>query len=461
MKLALRSLVVVLVSATTLLAGEGPFVSKSFEDACATAKKEGKLVFIDFYTTWCGPCKIMDKTTFADKEVIDWLRSNTVALKVDAERDVKLAATYRIDSYPTLLFAKPDGEAAGQIPGAVQPDVFLAEAKAIRSGKSPMERAKEKLEAAGENDPMVRMEYARDLVRAGKYEEALTEFLWCFDHGNEHSIGFGGVRTSFLLSDIGRLGRKHPPALDALRKRRDAAQERVLKEAPKQALLRSVQGCSKMDFPALDVSSLNRELGEDDKTLELYDKLRIEHPDWPAVKHLRRAAFDLLLKKKRYAEIAESTDIEAKIKERIKREEEMSKYLPKERLEEFKKMDRRFMIQEIAKYYEVLMGVEDKEAAARLADMALAIDDSQETYSLLAWHGYLSGNAVPANVTQAQKAFEMSDESSAANLNTLVRVLDALGKKNEACALLRAKKRFFVSMQERAILKKCRDDLGC
>ncbi|HNO77642.1 MAG TPA: thioredoxin domain-containing protein [Phycisphaerae bacterium] len=456
-----RSALVVTILASPLLAGEGLFVSSSFDDACAKAKVEGKLVFIDFYTTWCGPCKIMDKTTFTDETVIKWLGENTIPLKIDAEKEVALAAKYRIDSYPSLLFVKPDGEVAGLLSGVHEPEAFLAEANAIKSGKSPMERAKEKLEAKGENDPMARMDYAESLVRMGKYEEALSEYLWCYDHGSENMIGFIGVKNSFLLSNIARLGKRHPPALDELRKRRDVAYDRVINEAPKKASLWSMLGGGNTDFPAMDVAALNEYLGEEDKTLELYDKLRQEHPDWPAVDMLRRSVFDLLMKKKRYAEIVESTDIEKEIRDRLKRKEEMRMFMPKEQLEEFEAMDRRMIVEEIAKYYEVLMGVEDVIGAARLADQALEIDDSEETYNLLAWHGYLSGKPIPANVTQAQKAFEMSNESSAAILDTLVRVLDALDKTKEACELLSAKEAKFESERDRALIKSCQQDFGC
>ncbi len=456
-----RSALVVTIFASPLLAGEGLFVSSSFDDACAKAKTEGKLVFVDFYTTWCAPCKIMDKTTFTDETVIKWLGENTIPLKIDAEKEVALATKYRIDSYPSLLFVKPDGEVAGLLSGVHAPEEFLAEANAIKSGKSPIERAKEKLEAAGENDPMARMDYAQSLVRMGKYEEALKEYLWCYDHGNDNAIGFTGVRNSYLLSDIARLGRKHPPALEELRKRRDAAEARVISEAPKKASMWSMFGEGMRDKPALDFASLNRELGEEERTLEIYDQLRAEHPDWPAVKQLQRSVFDQLLKNKRYEEIVASTDIESRIAGRISGMEMVSSMIPEEQREEVEAIRRRMLVEEIAKYYEVLMGVEDLVAAARLADKALEIDDSQETYNLLAWHGYLSGKPIPANVTQAQKAFEMSNESSAAILDTLVRVLDALDKTKEACELLGAKEADFENERDRALIKSCQQDFGC
>jgi len=55
--------------------------------------------------------------------------------------------------------------------------------------------------AAGTNDPSARMQFGVALAQKGKDAEALTEFLWCFDHGLEAGPAFTGVRLSFLLMD--------------------------------------------------------------------------------------------------------------------------------------------------------------------------------------------------------------------------------------------------------------------
>ena len=89
------------------------FEHASWSDIKAKAIKENKLIFVDFYTQWCGPCYNMAKEVFVLESVGSFYNTNFVNAKIDAENGegVELAKKYKVRSYPTLLFIDPKTEA--------------------------------------------------------------------------------------------------------------------------------------------------------------------------------------------------------------------------------------------------------------------------------------------------------------------------------------------------------------
>ena len=88
--------------------------------AIEQAEREGKLIFVDFYTTWCLPCKLMDEDVFTDRELGRYMNERFVSLKVNAEEGngVNLASLYEVRAYPTLLFLDTRGRVVAKKQGA-------------------------------------------------------------------------------------------------------------------------------------------------------------------------------------------------------------------------------------------------------------------------------------------------------------------------------------------------------
>lgn len=88
------------------------FIEDDWQLALKTAKDENKLVFLDIYATWCGPCKMLKQYTFTDKAVGEFFNKNFISVSVDGEKGVgpQLAQDYAIQGYPTLVVADATGK---------------------------------------------------------------------------------------------------------------------------------------------------------------------------------------------------------------------------------------------------------------------------------------------------------------------------------------------------------------
>jgi hypothetical protein len=232
------------------------------------------------------------------------------------------------------------------------------------------------------------MSYGDALAQKGRAEDALSEYLWCFDHGLEHSQAFRGVRLSFLVSNIVQLSRSAPSALDELRKRRDAAGKAL--EA------------GKADFStAQGFAALNSNLGETDRTLAMYDKIKGDLAQPASVRgYLFDQALDLLLKARRYKEIVEGADAKAKVRELVTRYERNLKAMPDNAgLRDYMKKQ---VSLDGAKYYEALLGSGDKARAAEVAALLVGFDPDEAYVQLI---------AAARRVDDAKTAEELSEAS--------------------------------------------------
>jgi thioredoxin-related protein len=108
--------------------------SGDLEAARAEAGTRGTLVMIEFYADWCNWCRRLEADTFSVPEVQREL-AKFVPIKLNGEKGgAELAASFGVDSYPTLIFLDPDGNEMDRILGYLPPDRFLRRVGRIRTG---------------------------------------------------------------------------------------------------------------------------------------------------------------------------------------------------------------------------------------------------------------------------------------------------------------------------------------
>lgn len=126
-------------------AGQGVAFNEGrpFAEALRQARAEQKPLMVDTYAVWCGPCKQLDRMTFADPSVGAWAKKNVVAVKVDAEKGEgrRIANRYAVRAFPTILFLDPSGNELDRIAGVYGPADFIRTADAILVGRSPLSEA--------------------------------------------------------------------------------------------------------------------------------------------------------------------------------------------------------------------------------------------------------------------------------------------------------------------------------
>ncbi|MEZ4722835.1 MAG: thioredoxin domain-containing protein [Flavobacteriales bacterium] len=114
------------------------FTSGTWEELLTKAKEENKVVFIDAYAVWCGPCKMLSRNVFTDEQVGAYFNENFINAKIDMEKGEgpMLARKFGVTAYPTLIFAKPDGSIVHKAIGYHNPQQLIAVGQQVISKTS-------------------------------------------------------------------------------------------------------------------------------------------------------------------------------------------------------------------------------------------------------------------------------------------------------------------------------------
>ena len=88
-------------------------------------------MFLYFHADWCTYCTKLKKTTFSDKDVLNYLNDNFISIAIDTEKEKEFASQWGIKGLPTLWFLESDSSKISNLPGYVGPEQFLTILKYI------------------------------------------------------------------------------------------------------------------------------------------------------------------------------------------------------------------------------------------------------------------------------------------------------------------------------------------
>lgn len=145
------------------------FYDGTWKEAMELAASEDKLVFVDAYATWCGPCKRMAKHVFTQASVGEFFNTNFINLKLDMEKTdgISFGREYPVSAYPTLFFIAPDGTVISKVKGGQKAEQLVEHGKKAMLGYDQSGKYEEQYLDGDRSYDLV-YNYVKALVQAQK-----------------------------------------------------------------------------------------------------------------------------------------------------------------------------------------------------------------------------------------------------------------------------------------------------
>jgi thiol-disulfide isomerase/thioredoxin len=318
---------------------------------------------------WCGPCKRMDRTTWREDKVVEWVKANAIAIQVDVDKEPETAKLLRVSAMPTMVLFRGEEELDRTV-GLQTGDALLKWVNNAQAGKTALMAAREKAEAQDQSKEAqvdARYELARALVQQGQHEEGAKELLWVFRE-SAAVPKMTGVRGSFLIGDLERAVAADPKARALVLTERDALAARM-KESP-------------FDHEIVnDWANLNEALGDQEATLAWFDANKDNPKAEGPVRWIGRDLIPLLIERGRWADAGrlygdgerEMDLLEMTSKHTL--DTPTPPAMPGDMAAEFKEQQRQHTREQMARVYAALLAAGNEKAANRIALRALKLMD--------------------------------------------------------------------------------------
>lgn len=98
----------------------------TYADGNDQARRQNKNMVIYFHAEWCAYCVKMEKETFTDPAVVDFLNNNAIAVKVDVDQEQRIARQFGVRGLPATFLLLANGHQIGPVPGFIPPRNYLA-----------------------------------------------------------------------------------------------------------------------------------------------------------------------------------------------------------------------------------------------------------------------------------------------------------------------------------------------
>ena len=165
-----------LLIAPFMISAQGiEFFEGTFKEAKELAQKEDKLIFVDCYTTWCGPCKRMSNSIFPDEGVGKVYNKHYIALKLDMEKEqgMRFGKKYPVSAYPSMFYLDSEGEIIQKVVGGKTIQDFIAIGKKMVTQNDRSDSYAKQYEDGNRDFDFI-LRYVKELNKVGKSPIALA-----------------------------------------------------------------------------------------------------------------------------------------------------------------------------------------------------------------------------------------------------------------------------------------------
>jgi thiol-disulfide isomerase/thioredoxin len=248
------------------------FSAMSFEEALKSIEGTQKILIVKATAEWCGPCKQMDRTTWREDKVVQWVKDNGLAIAVDVDKFPAVAERLKIKAMPTMV-AFRDGKELDRVVGARSGDQLITWLESAKKGEKATDAVRKKAEKSPD-DVDARYALARQLVQDNEPEKAAEEFAWLWVNIPRLQPAMIPVRGSFMAGDMERLAAQNAGAKARFVALRDAAEKTLNDPANTDLQVGD------------DFIALNKIVGDQDRTLAWFDKVKADPSMGPVLQRV-------------------------------------------------------------------------------------------------------------------------------------------------------------------------------